>query len=105
MKLQQEKCEKITSGTKPFSKADAEKKMAEIPRWQLKDKAIERQYKFEDFKEAMDFVNDVAELANQEDHHPDIHISYNKVTIELSTHKIGGLSENDFIMAAKINEL
>ena len=105
MKLQQEKCEKITEGTKPFSKADAEKKMAEIPGWQLKDKAIERQYKFEDFREAMEFVNDIAEVANHEDHHPDIHISYNKVTIELSTHKIGGLSENDFIMAAKINEL
>lgn len=105
MKLQQEKCEKITEGTKPFLKSDAEKKMAEIPGWQLKDKAIERQYKFEDFREAMEFVNDIAEVANHEDHHPDIHISYNKVTIELSTHKIGGISENDFIMAAKINEL
>jgi 4a-hydroxytetrahydrobiopterin dehydratase len=105
MKLQEEKCTPITAETKPFSKDDAQKKMPEIPHWELKDKAIERQYKFEDFREAMEFVNDVAEVANHEDHHPDIHISYNKVTIELSTHKIGGLSENDFIMAAKINEL
>lgn len=73
--------------------------------WQvIDDKKIQRQYKFKDFKEAMDFVNTVAEIAESEGHHPDIFVSYNKVTLTLSTHAIGGLSENDFILAAKIDE-
>ena len=64
-----------------------------------------RQFKFEDFKIAMIFVNKVADLAESEGHHPDIKISWNKVTIELTTHAIKGLSENDFIIAAKIEKL
>lgn len=66
---------------------------------------IRRVFKFEDFKKAMEFVNKVADLANSEDHHPDIKIVYNKVNLDLFTHSVGGLSENDFIMAAKINKL
>ena len=66
---------------------------------------ITRQFKFDDFKEAMKFVNKVAELAESEGHHPDIKIVYNKVQLDLFTHAVGGLSENDFIMAAKINAL
>jgi 4a-hydroxytetrahydrobiopterin dehydratase len=56
-----------------------------------------------DFRQAMDFVNSVAAIANEQDHHPDVFISYNKVQFTLSTHKIGGLSLNDFIVAAKID--
>lgn len=66
---------------------------------------ITRQFKFEDFKKAMEFVNKVAELAESEGHHPDIKIVYNKVQLDLFTHSVGGLSENDFIMASKINKL
>ena len=66
---------------------------------------IRRQFKFKDFKEAMIFVNKVAEIANKEDHHPNIKIVYNKVNLDLFTHALGGLSENDFIMAAKINKI
>ncbi|MDO8582924.1 MAG: 4a-hydroxytetrahydrobiopterin dehydratase [bacterium] len=66
---------------------------------------ITRQFKFSDFKEAMVFVNKVADLANSEDHHPDIKIVYSKVQLDLFTHAVGGLSENDFIMAAKIDEI
>lgn len=66
---------------------------------------ITRQFKFKDFKQALIFVNKVADLANSEDHHPDIKIVYNKVQLDLFTHAVGGLSENDFIMAAKINKL
>ena len=66
---------------------------------------ISHQFKFKDFKEAMAFVNKVADLAEREGHHPDIHIFYNKVTIELWTHFIGGLHENDFILASKIELL
>ncbi|MBI4098792.1 MAG: 4a-hydroxytetrahydrobiopterin dehydratase, partial [Candidatus Magasanikbacteria bacterium] len=68
-------------------------------------KKIERVFKFKDFKEAMVFVNHVADIAEAEGHHPDITINWNKVALSLSTHSIGGLSENDFIVAAKINAL
>ncbi|OGY98615.1 MAG: hypothetical protein A2855_02075 [Candidatus Liptonbacteria bacterium RIFCSPHIGHO2_01_FULL_57_28] len=73
--------------------------------WQIGEKEISRHFKFKDFKEAMAFVNKVAEVANEENHHPDIYIFYNKVDIKLTTHAIRGLSENDFIMAAKIDKL
>lgn len=66
---------------------------------------IRRQFKFKNFKEAMIFVNKVAEIAESEGHHPDIYIFYNKVQLDLFTHAVGGLSENDFIMAAKINTI
>jgi len=78
----------------------------QAPGWQVIDnKKIRRELKFGDFKEAMKFINGVADIANAEEHHPDIYVFYNKVNLELSTHAIGGLSENDFILAAKINAL
>jgi 4a-hydroxytetrahydrobiopterin dehydratase len=67
------------------------------------ERTIGREFRFRDFRQAMDFVNSIAAIANEQDHHPDIFISYNKVQLTLSTHKIGGLSLNDFIMAAKID--
>ena len=67
---------------------------------------ILRSFEFDDFKKALSFVNEVGDIAEKEGHHPNINIhDYNKVDIELYTHKIGGLHENDFIMAAKIDEL
>ena len=66
---------------------------------------LEKKFKFKDFVEAMKFVNKVAVLAEKEGHHPDITINWNRVTLQLSTHAIKGLSENDFIMAAKIDQL
>lgn len=66
---------------------------------------ITRQFKFKNFKEAIAFVNKVADLAESEGHHPDIKIVYNKVSLDLFTHAVDGLSENDFIMAAKLNKL
>jgi len=71
----------------------------------LNNEKIEKSYKFKNFKEALDFVNKVGELAEEEGHHPDIFLSWGKVIIQLWTHKIGGLHENDFILAAKIDEL
>ncbi len=66
---------------------------------------IRRMFTFKDFKKAMEFVNKIADLAESEGHHPDIKIVYSKVQLDLFTHAVGGLSENDFIMAAKINNL
>ena len=81
--------------------------MTEVPGWNLDDQwqRIFKEYKFKDFIGAINFVNNVAEIANEEDHHPDIYIHYNKVVLELWTHAIGGLSENDFIVAAKVSAL
>ncbi len=74
--------------------------------WKVEEgKKIEHKYKFKDFKEAMGFVNKVADIAEEQGHHPEIEISYNKVEIELTTHAIGGLSVNDFILASKIEIL
>ncbi len=78
-----------------------------INQWNLvEDTHLEKTLKFKDFSEALVFVNKVGEIAEKENHHPDIKIhSWNKVTLTLSTHSIGGLSENDFILASKIDEL
>lgn len=75
------------------------------PSWEVvENKKIKREFKFKDFKEAMVFVNKVADLAEAQGHHPDISIYYSKVVIELWTHKIHGLFVNDFILAAKIDQ-
>lgn len=66
---------------------------------------IRKEFKFKNFKEALDFVNRVGEVAEQKNHHPDISLAWGKVVIELSTHAIHGLSENDFILASKIELL
>lgn len=75
-------------------------------KWKLKDgKQLERTFKFEDFKQALDFTNQVGELAEAQEHHPDILLMYGEVRLQLSTHSAKGLTKNDFILAAKINEL
>lgn len=72
--------------------------------WQLiQEHELQSEYVFKDFKSALNFVNQVGELAEREGHHPDIYLSYGKVKIILFTHSIDGLSENDFIIAAKID--
>lgn len=106
MELTKKKCLPCEGGTKPLSKTESEKLLKEVSGWILVDeKIIKKQFTFGDFKEAMKFVNRVAEIAESEGHHPDIKISWNKVTLELWTHAIGGLSENDFIVAAKIDAI
>ena len=75
--------------------------------WMLIDEArlLAKSFRFKDFKATMEFVNKVAAIAEEEGHHPDLTISYGSATVELMTHAIGGLSENDFIVAAKIDKL
>ena len=106
MTLSEEKCEPCHVAPEPLPKEEAEKLHRQLGHgWVLKEGAIEREFSFDDFEEAMDFVNDVAAVAEDEGHHPDIHIYYNKVKLELSTHSVGGLSRNDFVLAAKIDQL
>ena len=90
---------------RPMDKLQAESYMAQISGWALDSKAerISKEFKFKDFIGAINFVERVADVAEMEGHHPDIHIYYNKVVLDLWTHAIDGLSENDFILAAKID--
>jgi 4a-hydroxytetrahydrobiopterin dehydratase len=107
MALKTKHCRPCEGGTPPL-KNEKEDKLLKQVGWEISRTGIHkisRQFVLKDFKEAIGFVNKVAEIAEQEQHHPNFYISYKKVTIELYTHAILGLSENDFIVAAKINAL
>ena len=100
-------CVPCEGGTQPFNE---EKIQAYMPglstTWVVADgKKISHQFAFKNFPEAIAFVDKIVPIAEHEGHHPDLHIYYNNVTVELWTHAIGGLSENDFIMAVKIEAL
>lgn len=82
-----------------------QQKLAETNHWDIRDGKIFRLFNFNDFEEAMNFVNKVADEAEEMDHHPDINISYNKVELNLRTHSEDGLTEKDFTLANKINQL
>ncbi len=97
-------CEK--KGMKPFTKEEVEDYLLEVQGWTLDEKAqkISKEYKFQDFIGAINFVNLIADISEEEGHHPDISVhDYNKVKITLWTHNAEGLTENDFILAAKID--
>lgn len=98
-------CVPCEGGAEPLNEEEVSKYLTLLKTpWNVSSDSstIEKKYKFNDFKEAMSFVNKVADIADEQGHHPDIKISYNKVDIELTTHAIGGLSVNDFIIASKI---
>ena len=88
-----------------LAQSDVKQKMKRIPEWETDKKAIERTFEFDDFTQAIDFLNAVAEIAEEEDHHPDLDVRWNKVRVELSTRSEGGLTELDFQMAEKIDNL
>lgn len=107
MDLANKKCVPCEAGTPPLTAEQVKEYQGQLSdNWEVIDgKRIKHEFKFKDFKEAMVFVNKVADTAEQEQHHPDIHIFYNRLTLELWTHAIDGMSENDFILAEKINLL
>ena len=107
LSLLDKRCVPCEGGIPPLTVQKAKSYLEQTPGWEIIEggKKIKREFKFKDFKEAIAFVNKVAELAESEGHHPDFHIFYSRVILELWTHAIGGLSENDFILAAKINQL
>jgi 4a-hydroxytetrahydrobiopterin dehydratase len=100
-------CVPCRGGVPPLEAKVARQLLAEAPAWTLADDArrIERAFRFPNFQKAMDFVVKVGELAEAEGHHPDIHFGWGYATVSLHTHKIKGLHENDFIMAAKIDRM
>lgn len=71
----------------------------------INEQSLERQLKFPDFRHALEFTNRIGEIAEEQGHHPDIYLTYGEVRIQLWTHKVNGLTESDFILAAKIDEL
>lgn len=106
-RLTEKKCEPCEGGIPPMTRQHFTQYLEQVKKWGVVDeKAIEREFSFKNFKKALSFINDVAAIAEEEGHHPDIFLhGWNKVKFTLSTHAIGGLSINDFILAAKIDEL
>lgn len=105
--LTQKNCKPCEGGVTPLNRDEAEKLLEQVSGWELNPDATEIQqtFRFKDFHQTMAFVNAVAWVAHQEDHHPDLTVGYSRCEIHYSTHAIGGLSENDFICAAKIDAL
>lgn len=106
--LLQKSCVPCEGGVDPLSREEAEALLKQIHAgWQLAPdaKSIRREFKFRNFYHSMGFLNAVAFIANTEDHHPDVEIGYGYCRVRFNTHAIDGLSENDFICAAKIDRL
>lgn len=104
--LSKKVCTPCQKGTLPLSKEEIEKRLPQLQGWVLNsEEELEKELRFPDFKKALSFVNALGELAEKEGHHPDIYLSYGKVRVTLWTHKIHGLSENDFILAAKCDKI
>ena len=106
--LRDRKCEACAAGTPPLDAVEAAELLRELDDgWRIAEdgKSLRHAYGFKDFYRTMAFVNAVAWIANTEDHHPDLEVGYNHCRVEFSTHSVGGLSENDFICAAKLDAL
>ena len=103
--LAAKQCKPCEGNMPPFSTVEIEEMLHQLDGWELLDGLIGKTYKFKNYYEVMAFVNTVAWISHREDHHPDIALGYNKCRVEYITHSTGGLSENDFICAAKIDVL
>lgn len=102
------KCKPCEGGVAPMSATDVSEQLKQLPGWRLSadGKSIRREWVVKNFLAGMKLFEEVAHAAEEDNHHPDLHLTgYRNVAIELSTHAIGGLSENDFILAAKIDRL
>lgn len=101
------RCVGCEGGIPPLDKKEISNLLTQIPGWEVSQdgKCIKRFYKFDNFYLTMAFVNAIAWIANQEGHHPDLEVGYNYCNITFTTHAVDGLTQNDFICAAKINKL
>ena len=90
---------------KPYSAAEAKELLKDLKGWKIENNRLTKTYAFENYFQTMAFVNALAWVSHREDHHPDLCVHYNKCKVEYWTHAIGGLSENDFICAAKCEAL
>lgn len=103
--LRKKKCGPCEGGTPKFDEKQIRKYLKKIDSWEYQDDRLHKSLTFFDFAEAMGFVNQMADLAEDEGHHPDFCVHWNQVNVVIWTHAIGGLSENDFILASKIDAL
>jgi len=106
MRLAEKHCVPCRGGVPPLEGSEMERLQAQTPEWEVvQQHHLRRVFTFPDFRSALDFVNRVGAIAEQEGHHPDLFLSWGKVEVQTWTHKINGLTESDFILAAKIEEL
>jgi 4a-hydroxytetrahydrobiopterin dehydratase len=103
--LAQKSCKACQGAVKALSETQIHALLGDIPGWERQGGEIARTFSFKNYYESMAFVNAAAWISHREDHHPDLEVGYNKVRVRYSTHSVGGLSENDFICAAKIENL
>jgi len=105
--LTQKKCQVCEGGIPALEPAQVAEMLKQVPGWAVSagGTEISRAWKFRNFHETMEFVNALAWIAHREDHHPDLEVGYSRCLVRYSTHAVGGLTENDFICAAKINAL
>lgn len=107
MELREMQCKPCEGGETPMTQEETSRFLGDLDNgWKVREnQSIHKTFPFENFKRGMAFANRIALLAEQENHHPDLCIQYTQVDVKLSTHAIGGLSKNDFILAAKIDEI
>ncbi len=104
--LADRECVPCRGGVPPLTPEQVAPLAAEVPDWEVVDcHHLRRAFPFPDFRTALEFVGQVGELAERQRHHPDLHLSWGRVLVEIWTHKIDGLSESDFVLAAKIDRL
>lgn len=106
MSLAERDCIPCRGGVPALGGTDLEKMKAQVKGWEVVNgHHLQKAYTFPDFQKALDFVNQAGAIAEQQGHHPDLHLSWGKVGVEIWTHKIDGLTESDFILAAKFDQI
>ncbi len=103
--LKEKKCVPCSGGVPKLDKESIQKYLQQVEGWNESDDKIHKRFKFKNFVEAIQFVNNMADVAEQEGHHPDFCVHYNLVDVTIWTHKINGLTESDFVLAAKLDDL
>ena len=103
--LSKGKCKPCEGGVPPYTETEIQTNLAQLSGWQVVQGELVKSYSFKNYYETMAFVNAAAWVSHREDHHPDIEVGYNQCRVRYITHAIGGLSENDFICAAKMDAL
>ncbi len=103
--LRSRSCKPLAEDAKAISAEQAAELLGQLPGWAADGKAIEKHFKFEDYHHTMTFVNAVAWIAHSQNHHPDLRVGFDHCDVRFSTHSVGGLSENDFICADKVEAL
>ena len=103
--LGQRTCRALPAGTPRLAPAEIDAYLEQVPGWEYKDGALSKTFAFKNYADAIGFANSVAWIAQREDHHPEMLVGHDRCRIAYSTHSLGGISENDFICAAKIEAL